>query len=390
MLDPASFIWLLLPLGVALGWALARQMHLPSSSTSSRSDTGVTAQSASGRGHIPPQSSGKALSELGVTADQIDLTSEELKHVLGEAFRERGDVAHAIALHEGMIEATHGDANAADAIRLELARDYLKAGLMDRAEALLEDLVQRGAQLVPALQLSLEVYEQSHEWKRAAIAAERLQSVEGKDLRQLRAHYRCEMAEQLWAEGDQAQAQEHARRALEICPQSARASLLVGDFSEKQGDLMGARKAWQRVPQQDPRLVAEVLPRMARACAAPDQQATLSEFLEAAAAAAPDSASVTLERARLLGMRGGDAAVFLADQLAGHLHWRGLLAWLDVQSTRHPEAYGLAPLRDALRKRLQGASGYRCTSCGLTPKLLFWQCPNCKHWGTVIPDADHA
>lgn len=354
-------IWLLLPLGIALGWALAR-----------RSAAAPAAQADYGSGDLLP----------------AETQSQEALRELGTSYRRQGDVARAIALHEQLVAAATSPDQAStqgDAARLELAQDYLKAGLMDRAEGLLQQLVGRGTPSLSALDLLISVHEQAQDWKRAAAAAERLQSAKGTDLRQRLAHYRCEIAEQHRAAGDADAAEQQARRAQETCPENVRASLLAGDLAEQRGDLKSALNAWKRVPKQDARFISEVLPRMQRGCAALAVPRQFEEWLEELDGPAADAACVVQARALLTQTRGGNVAAYLAARLEARVNWPGILGWVTAQQAKYTQDPGFPQVAAALTKHIVQQPRYLCTACGLQPNLLFWQCPSCRQWGAVVP-----
>ena len=270
--------------------------------------------------------------------------------------------------------------------RHELAQDYLKAGLMDRAEALLLPLADQPAHAQAALELLLSIHEQARDWSQAIEVVQRLQAVKAQDYGSLLAHYHCELAEQALDENPD-KAGRLARRALDLCATSVRASLLLGSIAEKAGDPVAALRAYRRVPEQDARYMSEVITPLQKCSEAIGRPEMFIEFIGEAELRLPKSGSVMLARARVLGQSGGDVAEYLARRLALHPQWPGLLAWIDAQAG-NSTADDLGALRDALRERLRTRPGYRCTSCGLTPSILFWQCPSCKHWDCVIPDED--
>ncbi len=355
-------IWLLLPLGIALGWALAR------------------------RAPAAPAPVGRV--DYNGSPPPAETQSQEALRVLGTSYRRQGDVARAIALHEQLVAAATSADQAStqgDAARLELAQDYLKAGLMDRAEALLQQLVGRGTPSLSALELLISVHEQAHDWKHAAAATERLQSAKGADLRQRLAHYRCEIAEQHRTAGEADAAEQQARRAQETCPESVRASLLAGDLAERRGDMKSALNAWKRVPKQDARFISEVLPRMQRGCIALAVPRQFEEWLEELDGPAEDAACVVRERAHLAGVHGEDVAAYLAARLEARVNWPGILGWVTAQQAKYTQDPGFPRVAAALTKHITQQPSYLCTACGLQPNLLFWQCPSCKRWGSVVP-----
>ncbi|HEX7381405.1 MAG TPA: tetratricopeptide repeat protein [Nevskiaceae bacterium] len=382
-------MWLLLPLGIALGWAFGRRAPEAPSPTprdhvaNDAADDGPTVDAA-----------GPAI-DFGSAARAAGVSAFDIRKLLGAAFRERGDVEQAIAIHTQMIASAAAgpmgvSASVVDGAKLELARDYVAAGLLDRAQRTLAQLMHHGTVLEAALELARDVHEQSKDWSAALAVVERLQAIQARNLHPLMGHYRCELATAAETAGDTTEAVRQAQRALEVDPRSVRASLLVGDLAERRADWNTAIHAWSRVPRQDPRFVSEVLPRLERVCRRAGKWKEFIEFMAETDRDHPDSVSVALVQARLLDTRGQDASAYLARSVARSGRLAGFLAWLEIRSTRHPEDTQLAELRGALRRRVENEPRYRCAACGLASKLLIWQCPGCKHWGSVVPDGEHA
>ncbi len=380
MFSPDSLSWLLLPLGIVLGWVLATRIHAeagsqPTHDSESTVDVALDAMSDD------------AITAIGRAADANPALAE-LQLTLGALFRRRGEVDRAIAVHERLHANTALSNATRDDALYELAQDYLKAGLMDRAEALLHELINRTTHAERGLELLLSTHEQTRDWQQAIDVASQLQGIKARDFSNRLAHYHCELAEQV-LDDDPVEARRLARRALYLCPASVRASLLLGAIAEKLQDPIAALNAYRRVPEQDARFLPEVIASLERCSNVIHQPEMFVEFIEEAEQRLPQAGCVVLARARLIGQDQGDVMSYLAARLAQHPHWPGLLAWIDAQSiAKTPAAAGLGALRDALRKRLDSRPGYRCTHCGLTPGMLFWQCPSCKQWDSVVPDED--
>ncbi|MBV8062755.1 MAG: hypothetical protein JOY51_04120, partial [Nevskia sp.] len=168
----STMAWLLLPLGMALGWAWARRRGAEGAPRS-REDA------AAGLGGL--DSDDQAIAALSHAAD-ADPAAAELQLTLGALFRKRGEIDRAIRLHETLQARGDLPQNVADAARIELAQDYLKAGLLDRAESLLQGMEGSSPQLAGALELLLDLYEQARDWPQALEAGRRLQSVKGQGL----------------------------------------------------------------------------------------------------------------------------------------------------------------------------------------------------------------
>lgn len=367
--------WLLFPLGVVLGWSLARKRETE--------PAGRTMHQMSPAAAMAEGDEDSAISALS-RAIESQPEAVELELTLGSLFRKRGELDRAIRLHESLLERPAlGEAQSAS-IKRELAQDFLRAGLMDRAESLLVGLVERGGDLGPSLELLLEAYEQGRDWPAATATAQRLQGVLGASMAPRIAHHYCEQADAERARGDAAAAAKAAQQALDADRDCARASLLLGALAEAAKDWPAAIRAYQRVIAQDPRYLSEAIEPLARCYRETGEASAWYQFLSDTEADHPDSLAIALAKASSLRAGGRQADGYLATRLAARPDWRGLMIWLDGKTF---EAEGAAML-EAYRKRLAARPRYRCSSCGLQPSVLFWQCPSCKRWATIAPTAD--
>ena len=369
--------WLLLPLGVVLGLSLARKRD-------GKAPPDIRADALAGLSSLARNQDEQAITAL-TRAVEIEPGTVELQMTLGSLFRKRGEIDRAILLHEAVLARAGLKPEEASAARYELAQDYLRAGVMDRAEALLQTLVASGVQLAPALELLLDLYEQGRDWPQAIATATRLQAVRGSSLAPRIAQYYCEIAESGRHAGDTDSAAREADKALDIDRSCTRASLLLGVMAEARADWPAAIRAYERVVEQDSRYLPEVLAPLARCYAQAGDTAGYIRFLDDTEADHPEVVAVTLARAEHLRSTDGDAQTYLAKRLAATPSWRGLLFWLDGQM---PEDADAASIRAALRGKLDRQPRYVCSGCGLQPSVLFWQCPGCKQWATIAPVTD--
>ena len=364
--------WLLLPLGAALGWALRGRNPAP---------RGGGSDALRGLSRLAGDDTDQALSALSRAAE-AEPAVLDLQLSIGSLFRRRGETGRAISIHEALLARSDLAADEPDLVRIELAQDYLKAGLMDRAESLLTELVGRGSYLSRALELLLSIYEQGREWDRAIAVAQQLQSVRGTSFANVIAHYYCEQAERALAK-DPAEAERLVQRAQAADTQCVRASLLAAQLAEQAQNPEAALRALRRVPDQDPRFIPEILETVDRCCIAAGQERALDEFLEEAE---EQHASAALARARAQRLFAKDptaARAFLAERLARHPDWAGLLLWLDWGADTDPSAASLQALRETLRQRIQQPAIFQCNRCGLRARTFYWQCPSCKNWGSL-------
>jgi lipopolysaccharide biosynthesis regulator YciM len=371
-------VWLLLPLGAALGFAWARGGHGAAGPSVSREDT------MAGLNSLANDNADQAIAALSRAAD-AEPAAAELQLTLGGLFRKRGEIDRAIHLHEALLARSDLPPKIIDAARIELAQDYLKAGLLDRAESLLQGMEGSSAQLAAALELLLDLYEQAHDWPQAIEAARRLQSVKGQSSGLRLAQYSCELAEAAQHGGDAAAAARYLQQALDYNPECVRASLAQAAQAEAAKDSSAAIKAYWRAMQQDGRYFAEVAPALERCYAASGDKRGYTQFLEEAETALAGSAAPALFKARWMQAQGEDLRPWFGERLARQPTRQGMLLWLETAAAQEGALPWLNTLQESLKKSLQARPRYACTACGLQPSMLFWQCPRCKRWETVAP-----
>lgn len=318
---------------------------------------------------------------------------------LGTLVRKRGEIDRAIRFHQGMLANTRLGAEGRGRVELELARDYLAAGLLNRAESLLNRLLQRRSGLrEAALEQMLEVHQRERNWQAAAEVARQLLGQGGAAASRTLAHYLCELAEDAWQAGDLSLARHHLSEALKVDPDCVRASMIGGELELEAGRYREAIAAMQRVRHQDPRFLPQLLPLLLRAHRELGSERDLLRFLDACLAEHP-SATLAAERAARH-LEAGDvpaARRLLADSLRRRPNLRGLELLLAQYggegegaspNLEAATAEALASLREHTASLLAGAEPYLCHECGLRGRVLHWHCPSCKRWGSTTPRDD--
>ena len=238
--------WLLaLPVFFALGWWASRLEQRSSARTSpAGAGSALQAQALAAVLHDDTQAAVDAL-----TAQiQQDPDSAPLHSALALLYRRRGEVDRAIRVHQALAERT--DLSLADRHRaqLELGVDYLKAGLIDRAENTLVGL-EGTEHAQAALVHRIEVAQSVRDWPRALQLTESLESSSGRSQAIPRMHLHCEIAHGC---ADPVVAKESIDRALQAAGDHPRPWLLLGQWAWSQKDATGAIEAWNRMGELSP------------------------------------------------------------------------------------------------------------------------------------------
>ncbi|HEX8956552.1 MAG TPA: lipopolysaccharide assembly protein LapB [Burkholderiaceae bacterium] len=318
---------------------------------------------------------------------KLDPETVELHFALGNLFRRRGETERAIRVHQNLLARPDLPQEHQVHALYELGQDYLKAGLLDRAEETYNKLIdtQYNAQARRAL---LEIFQREKEWVRAIEAAHGLQEA-GAGARQKEiAQFYCELAQDELVHTHPDAALALLDKALATDRKNVRATMLIGDALLAKGDTEGALLAWRRVEQQSVPHVALVAQRMMdgyRAVGRPQEGVNLLK-LYLAEASSIDLLEVVFKA--VFELDGVDAArQLVSDELRRTPTLLGLDKFLEVRlmDTSLEVRPELSTVKNLVHSHAQKLARYQCSHCGFKARQFYWQCPGCNGWETYPP-----
>ena len=378
-----DLLWLLLPLAVLSGYWVAR---LDAKRQAGKSFDLPSAY-FKGLNFLLNEQPDKAI-EIFIQVLEVNSDTVETHLALGNLFRRRGEVERAIRIHQNLIARPSLDKEQRTYALLELAQDYFKAGLFDRAENLFLELTEVRAHSEQALRLLLNIYQQEKEWDKAIQTSRKLARVSGKNMDSVIAQYYCEQAEQALTKKNLAAARDFLKQALAADANCVRASLLFGDLEVQEGRYREAIKAWRQIEEQDAHYFGEVAGRIAEAYRKLDDEQGLYEFFSEALRRHA-AVSLTLAFADVIKRRDGAKAAekFVVESLRHHPNVHGLhqLLELNLEQAEGGAKRDLVLLKGIIEELRQQHQGYACQQCGFKGRTLHWLCPGCHHWNTTKP-----
>ncbi|MFP4079644.1 MAG: lipopolysaccharide assembly protein LapB [Ectothiorhodospira sp.] len=381
-----QLLWLLLPVAAASGWVAGRRTCRQESA--GERGAVFSADYIKGLNYLLNEQSDRAL-EVFLEMVTVDPDTVETHLILGSLFRRRGEVDRAIRIHQHLVDHHRlVPAQRANAI-LELGRDYMQAGVLDKAEQLFTELIQLGFLQAEAYHWLREIYERERDWTQAIWASERLCEFSSEPQNQRIAHYHCELGEAARAHGDPQEAAHRARKALSFDHDCTRASILLGDLAQEEGHSRLAIEHYERVLRQDPGFTALILSRAQEAFQALRDTDGHEAFLRMVRQH-DTSVCSAVALAHLLNERDRRQPLeeLLRDELQGERIGLGLvLEYLRIKRDRGEAGdAGVAGLTiRALERHLEERPHYGCVRCGFQSRSHFWHCPGCHGWSTVRP-----
>lgn len=375
---------LLLPVAALSGWLLGRR---GSSVNDDRGGTDIPSDYLKGMNYLLNEQPDKAIDTFIQMLD-VDSNTVETHLALGGLFRRRGEVDRAIRIHQNLIARPTLSKDERIQALYELGQDYMRAGLLDRAETLLSELADSEQRHYSALKLLLDIYQQEKEWQKAIQVAKKYEIRTGESLSVNIAQFYCELAEQIRAAGEPLRALKFLKKALNEDRNCVRASLLEADIEFVAGDGKSALRAAQRVEQQDPAFISEALPLIKRCYQNSARMLDFNRYLQRLLAE-HSCIAVVLELVELVRDDKGDEAAeeFVTNFLRHTPSVFGIerLIELNLERVNAEVKDKLLVLKQVTGDILKNKPIYQCHHCGFNGRTLHWQCPGCKGWNTVKP-----
>lgn len=378
-----EYWWLLgLPLFFGLGW-LAARVDIKHLLLESRA---LPRSYFKGLNFLLNEQPDKAI-EAFIEVVRIDPETIELHFALGSLFRRRGETDRAIRMHKNLLDRS----NLSDDQRLhalyELGQDYLKAGLLDRAEEVLAKLRESPLRR-EALRLLLEIYQQEKDWAKAIETARAMESDSGESRQKEIANFHCELAALDATHSRSGDALANLERALAANRKCVRANIQLGELHAAAGDAARAIEAWKRIEQQQPAYVALVARRILdsyRALGRADEGLTL---LRGFLAQYPSLDLLDVVFQSCLELRDAEAAYQLVkEELRRNPTLLGLDKLLEAQILVAPpeRRHDLELVKNLVHGHTRRLARYRCDNCGFKARQFHWRCPACSGWETYPP-----
>jgi lipopolysaccharide assembly protein B len=374
-----TWLLLLLPLSFGMGWLASRldlrQLKLQHHKAPTAYFKGLH--------HLLNEQEDQAIDAF-IEAVQNDPDTAELHFALGNLFRRRGEFERAIRVHEHLLSRADTSKQDRDRAQHALSQDFLKAGLLDRAETALKRL--EGTIYQSQARLArLAIYERSREWHNAAHVAQDLHNGGVADFSTRIAQYHCEMAQAAFDQQNPAadqKALQDLRQALSIDSHAARPRLMRARWLMAQGQSPEALRELLDLFEQSPRHAGLGAAMLVKAAQQSQGLESAQHALEALNTHYKQQPSLDVLEAL---MALASEPTRSQDRYLEHLrHEPSLMAvkrWLSTTDLAriHPE------IIQTLEKASKRGSHYRCAACGFEAQQYFWQCPGCQSWDSYPP-----
>ena len=378
-------LWWLLPIPAvffAMGWIAARIdiKHLL------RESRALPLSYFRGLNFLLNEQPDKAI-ESFIEVVKVDPQTIDLHFALGNLFRRQGEIDRAIRMHQNLLDRADLPTDKRQAAQFELAQDFHRAGLLDRAEELFVRLDGTTHELASQGFL-LQIYEQEKDWHKAIAATRRMEALAKRPYFKEIAHYYCELAQAALLRSQFQEARSFIDQALAEYKLCTRATILLGDVEAEEGNYAAAIAAWQRIESQNPAFLGLVAERLADAYRRTGDSGQGIRVLRNYEDQYPSLDLLTTLFNQSLAHDGAESATqLIKEELARNPTLLGLDKLLEAQLMAAPaeRRNDLELVKNLVAQHIKRLGMYRCEHCGFRAKQYYWRCPGCGKWETYSP-----
>ena len=313
--------------------------------------------------------------------------------VLGNMFRNRGEVDRAIRIHQNLIARPELHPSLRQECSLELAKDYLKSGFLDRAEIILTKLsneVEKPSQVLNFLQ---EIYEKEKEWEKAISTANKMQSESNKDLSGVISHYYCELAElelNIFQNENFNKAKKYINKAISYNNKSLRALILIGDIAYESKNFPDALKKYLSIYENYPEESYLVLEKIKKSYEKLNKNEDFFEFFKSIVnVRRPIEAFSNIDKNFSNNLSSEQIShLYQNEFLNNRVNLLQLSDYLNlIQENKVAfDNKSLNNIKSCIDKYSSKMNLHKCTQCGFASIKHFWQCPSCQEWSSIKKD----
>jgi len=318
---------------------------------------------------------------------ETDWETIDTSLALGAIFRRKGEIDKSIKLHQSLLARPSLPAEYKSTVLMALAKDYLQAGWLDRAEGLFKEVIKDEEFTQDAQQCLMSIYEQEQEWDNAINIARRFQRRNDTELAAVIAQYYCELSQQVLQQGDFKEAEALATQALAADKNCVRASIILADLAMNRGRYQKAIRFLRQVEIQNIKLFPLVVDKLVQCYRNISNLNKALVYLK--------SVDIKNSQISLLPMLTrlyeevygrDDALKYLSEAVVEKPSMLALKTLLDIKDP--DKVYIETILPEVVEAIMAKHNDYQCARCGYSANTHVWLCPSCHSWSSMSTKID--
>ncbi len=317
----------------------------------------------------------------------------EIRLILGNLYREKGQVGRAIQEHQSLLQRPNLRKLEHANVLLCLGLDYKRGGFVDRALEAFSEVLRLDQDNQYALSNLEKLHEEQHQWTEAYAARQKLAARDGPEQQprhqEILAYLETEIGLAALKRQDHGEAARRFQAAIDLDPKNAPAYLNLGDVRFHLKDAAGACAAWERLVETAPDRAYLSFSRLEAAYPQRGEPGRFPALCRQLITSNPQDWRARLALARHLNAHGSatEALELLFDALVINPHALGLhqTIWQTLSDLKLPPAL-VDRYVDLTRDSIFYLDPHICVRCRYRSTELLWQCPHCHEWTTFVEE----
>ncbi len=380
-----ELLFLLLPVAMAYGWFMGRN-SIKQKDQAIKQDLSI--KYSTGLNYLLSNQKDKAIDSL-LDALKVEDDSVEAHFAMANLFRKRGELDRALKVHEHLVR--HGNLPTKDKQQavFELGKDFLSAGLYDRAEKMFSKLLKSADYGLKSLNYLLQIFQSTKDWQQGISHQKLIVKFNDKRLLHTLANFYCEQATSAFEQDKFIEVIELLEQALKLDPNSCRANWLMAKIYENHKQCELACKCYQDIYQQDKEFFPDVIDQMHQCYLDLDASDEFFRFIKKVYDETASSSALISYLSHVEKKHGNKKAKeFMLSALKRRPTIRGFKHLVKMEMTQSDDVDNNASLdliKDLISEYLKVKHRYSCRNCGFNSSTHYWSCPSCHEWEQLKP-----
>jgi len=378
-----ELLFLLLPVAMGYGWFMGRN-SVKQSDHSAKQDLSI--KYSTGLNYLLSNQQDKAIEYLLETL-KVEDDTVEAHFAMANLFRKRGELDRALKVHEHLVRQKQLPAQAKQQAAFELGKDFLSAGLYDRAEAMFHKLLKSKQFSLKSLTYLLQIYQSTKDWHHGLELKKAIEKTKDKKLLHTLANFYCELATLALSQDQFIEVIELLENALKCDPNSCRANWLLAKIYENHQQYNEACQCYKDIYSQDQEFFPDVIEQMANCYHQLDADDEFYQFIKKVYDETGGS-SALIKYLSFVEQKysPSKAQDFMLSAIKRRPTIRGFKHFIKMQ-INEPEQdnENLEMIKELISAYLNVKQRYNCRSCGFSSSTHYWSCPSCHDWEQLKP-----
>jgi len=380
-----ELLFLLLPVAMGYGWFMGRNSIKQKDQTATQD---LSIKYSTGLNYLLSNQQDKAIDYL-LEALKVEDDTVEAHFAMANLFRKRGELDRALKVHEHLVRHGNLPTKAKQQAVFELAKDFLSAGLYDRAENMFYKLLKSKEYGLKSHHALMQIYQSTKDWHQGIALQKSIKKSKDKKLLHELANFYCELATQAKEKDEYIAVIEMLESALSFDPKSCRANWLLAQVYEEHEQFEQACRCYQDIYQQDREFFPDVIEPMHRCYKQLDAEDEFFKFI-GQVYEETGGASALIKYLEHIQIKSDQqkANEFLLVALKRRPTIRGFKHFIKMQMSdgnSHDQAQTLDVIKELISAYLNMRPRYSCRSCGFNSSTHYWACPSCHDWEQLKP-----